>query len=125
MGLHPDTVRRIREFFGAHRCKCGNVAARFCNGRFYCAGHFVPARGKRDETTKVRQAAAGRASTEGKWRAAAPQRGGVAPGNTGLLRGTREGRTRVRRFARPKYRGMVGGAGTREAKAAAGSQPVR
>ena len=61
MGLHPDTVRRIREFFGAHRCcKCGSVAARFCNGRFYCAGHFVPARRKKDEAPKVRQTAAGR-----------------------------------------------------------------
>jgi hypothetical protein len=61
MSLHPDTVRRIREFFGAHRCcKCGNVAARFCNGRFYCAGHFAPARRKKHETPKVRQAAARR-----------------------------------------------------------------
>ena len=61
MGLHPDTVRRIREFFGAHRCcKCGSVAARFCNGRFYCAGHFALARRKRDETPQVRQAAARR-----------------------------------------------------------------
>ena len=54
MSLHPDTVRRIREFFGEHRCcKCDNVAARFCNGRFYCAAHFVPARRKRDEAPKV------------------------------------------------------------------------
>ena len=61
MSLHPDTVRRIREFFGGHRCcKCGSVAARFSNGRFYCAGHFVPARRKKDETPKVRQTAAGR-----------------------------------------------------------------
>ena len=61
MGLHPDTIRRIREFFGAHRCcKCGSVAARFSNGRFYCAGHFAPARRKRDETPMVRQAAARR-----------------------------------------------------------------
>ena len=61
MGLHPDTVRRIREFFGGHRCcKCDGAAARFSNGRFYCAGHFAPARGKRDEAPQVRQAAAGR-----------------------------------------------------------------
>jgi hypothetical protein len=61
MSLHPDTVRRIREVFGGHGCcKCGNVAARFCNGRFYCAGHFVPAHRKKDETPKVRQTAAGR-----------------------------------------------------------------
>ncbi len=60
MSLHPDTVRRIREFFGQHRCcKCDGVAARFSNGRFYCAGHFVPARRKKDETAKVRQHAAG------------------------------------------------------------------
>ena len=61
MSLHPDTVRRIREFFGAHRCcQCGSAAARFSSGRFYCAGHFAPARRKKDETPKVRQAAAGR-----------------------------------------------------------------
>jgi hypothetical protein len=61
MSLHPDTVRRTREYFGAHRCcKCGGVAARFSNRRFYCAGHFVPARRKRDETPKVRQAGARR-----------------------------------------------------------------
>jgi hypothetical protein len=61
MGLHPDTVRRIREFFGAHRCyKCGSVAARFCNGRFYCAAHFVPARRKRDDSPKVHRQARSR-----------------------------------------------------------------
>jgi hypothetical protein len=54
MSLHPDTVRRIREFFAAHRCcKCDGVAARFCNRRFYCADHFAPARRKNDETPKA------------------------------------------------------------------------
>ena len=57
MSLHPDTVRRIREFFGAHRCcKCDNVAARFCNGRFFCAGHFVPARRHHCDAIDVRAA---------------------------------------------------------------------
>jgi hypothetical protein len=47
MSLHPDTVRRIHEFFGQHRCcKCDSVAARFCGGQFYCAAHFRPPRGK-------------------------------------------------------------------------------
>jgi hypothetical protein len=60
MSLHPDTLRRIRDFFGAHRCcQCDSVAARFCKARFYCAAHFVPARRKRDQTPKVyRQARA-------------------------------------------------------------------
>ncbi|HEV3262972.1 MAG TPA: hypothetical protein VG013_39425 [Gemmataceae bacterium] len=60
MSLHPDTVRRIREFFGGHRCcKCDKVAARFCQGQFFCPDHFVPARRKRDASRKVSHTAAG------------------------------------------------------------------
>jgi hypothetical protein len=56
MSLHPDTVRRIREFFGPHRCcKCDNAAARFSNGQFYCAAHFRHARSSGAAGPKVRR----------------------------------------------------------------------
>ncbi len=62
MSLHPETVRRIREFFGAHRCcKCDSVAVRFCKGRFFCANHFWPARGKGERGPRVRPPADGQA----------------------------------------------------------------
>jgi len=48
MSLHPETERRIREFFGAHKCcKCGGPAARLCQNQFYCAEHFRSARPKK------------------------------------------------------------------------------
>jgi hypothetical protein len=44
MTLNLETERLLREFFAAHTCwKCGGVAARLHQGRFYCAHHFLPA----------------------------------------------------------------------------------
>ena len=56
MSLHPDTARRIREFFGEHRCcKCDAVAARFSNGQFYCAAHFRQPRPSGEAGPKTRR----------------------------------------------------------------------
>ncbi len=60
MGLHPDTVRRIREFFGAHRCcKCDGAAARYSSGRFYCVAHYRPPKSSVAAGPKARRLAGG------------------------------------------------------------------
>ena len=41
-GLHPDTLRRLREVFeGQICCRCGAAAVRLFGGRFYCVRHRV------------------------------------------------------------------------------------
>ena len=41
MGLDPETVRRMGEFFRDQTCcRCGRPAVRFARGKFYCAEDY-------------------------------------------------------------------------------------
>lgn len=40
-GLHPETVKRIREVFEGNRCcECDAASERLLGGRFYCIAHY-------------------------------------------------------------------------------------